>query len=89
MAKDFIIFQNYPNPFNPTTTISYTLNKKSYVRLTVYNLLGEKIQTLVNQEQNPGEYKTLFYASHLPSGIYYYQLESDGTKEIGQMLLLK
>jgi len=87
--KDFILHKNYPNPFNPSTTIKYTLSKSAKVSLSIYNLLGKKIQILVNQRQNPGEYKAVFYAHNLPSGIYYYQFEANGEKELAQMLLIK
>jgi hypothetical protein len=88
-TKDFILKKNYPNPFNPSTTISYTLFKSMRVKLKIYNLLGKKIQTLVDQQQNSGQYSVTFYAYNQPSGIYYYQFEADIDKEIGQMLLLK
>jgi uncharacterized protein (TIGR02145 family) len=87
--KNFVLNKNYPNPFNPSTTINYTLNKSLLVTLTVYNVEGRKIQTLVSQKQKPGEYRITFFAFNLPSGIYYYQFEADGVKEIGQMLLIK
>jgi len=68
--------QNYPNPFNPSTTIRYSLPGAADVRLDVYDLLGRQVETLVNERQNAGEYTVLFSASHLPSGMYYYRLQT-------------
>ncbi|MCB9247240.1 MAG: T9SS type A sorting domain-containing protein [Ignavibacteriales bacterium] len=78
----FELYQNYPNPFNPTTIIKYSINKTSnsnstvsYVNLRVYDVLGEEVKTLVNQNQVPGIYEVNFDASSLTSGIYYYRLQ--------------
>ncbi len=87
--KYFSLKKNYPNPFNPSTNITYKTTKNMFINLTIYDVRGMRIQTLVNQKQNPGEYVVTFFAHNLPSGIYYYQFEADGIKEIGQMLLLK
>jgi len=87
--KNFELKKNYPNPFNPSTTISYTLYRNINVTLNIYNIAGKKVRTLVNQYQSQGEYKVTFYAINLPSGIYYYQFDAEGEKEVGQMLLIK
>ncbi len=81
--------QNYPNPFNPITTISYTLTNLNYVLLKVYDTLGNEIETLVNEKQNPGEYKVEFNAGSLPSGIYYYKLVSGVISASKKMIVLK
>jgi len=60
-----------------------------HVKLDVYNIAGRRIQTLIDQDQDSGNYAVTFFAYNLPSGIYYYQLKSEGNREIGQMLLLK
>ena len=79
----FELNQNYPNPFNPTTTISYTLpgaassfSLSQKVHLAIYDILGRKVETLVNEEQKPGFYKLEWNAIHLASGMYIYQLVS-------------
>jgi len=66
--------QNYPNPFNPTTTISYELPKQSHVKLTIYNILGQEITTLVNGIESPGSKLVRFNAQTLASGVYFYRL---------------
>ena len=86
---NFHLNQNYPNPFNPSTEISWTLNKKSFVSLKVYNLLGQEISTLVKEEQAPGFHKSLFAASNLPSGIYFYRLKAGGRSVVRKMVLLR
>jgi hypothetical protein len=80
--------QNYPNPFNPTSTITYQLPKASNVRLTISNVLGQEVKTLVNTIQQPGEHESRFDAGGLPSGVYFYRLDatsvSDPTKQFSQ-----
>ncbi len=91
----FNLEQNYPNPFNPTTTIKYSLPKvktlqaTQQVQLNVYNILGEKVRTLVNQVQYAGNYEVSFDASDLPSGIYIYTLRSNNLIQIRKMILMK
>ena len=81
--------QNYPNPFNPSTTIKYSLSDDGFVRLAVYNLLGEEVTTLVNTEQKAGRYEVVFDASKLSSGVYMYRLESNNFLSIKKMILIK
>jgi len=75
VTSHFSLKQNYPNPFNPTTQITYTLPYSDNVSLIIYDLLGKKVQTLVNDYQTVGNYSLNFNASHLSSGIYFYQLK--------------
>lgn len=85
----FTLGQNYPNPFNPTTVIPFSLENASNVRLTVYNILGQKVETLVNQRMSAGKHLITFYADHLASGMYIYRLKANGRAISHKMLLLK
>jgi photosystem II stability/assembly factor-like uncharacterized protein len=89
LPDKYELFQNYPNPFNPTTKISYALPQNSFVELKVFNLLGQEIATLVNQEKPAGYYQVDFNASSLPSGVYFYQLNAGEFVITKKMLLLK
>ncbi len=89
IADGFNLLQNYPNPFNPNTVISYNIPEHSLVTLNIYNLLGEKIKTLVKQEQAKGKYQINFDGNNLPSGIYFYQLKTDKFQQTKKMLLLR
>jgi hypothetical protein len=73
--KRFELFQNYPNPFNPATTIKYTLSERANVSLTVFNILGQRVATIVNELQPAGTFKEEFDASGLSSGTYIYRLQ--------------
>jgi len=83
------LYQNYPNPFNPTTTIQYTLPENAQVRLDVYNIAGQRIATLVNENQAQGTHFSVFDATRLSSGIYLYQITANGVSETRKMLLIK
>ena len=83
------LFQNYPNPFNSNTTIKYLIPKLSYVTLKVYDVLGNEIATLVNEEKTVGNYQVDFDASSLSSGIYFYKLQADSFVETKKMILLE
>jgi len=85
----FTLAQNYPNPFNPTTTIRYTVPKAAFVSLKVYNMLGQEVETLVNQEQTPGSFVVQFDASRLSSGVYLYRLASGTFSDTKKLVLLK
>lgn len=81
--------QNYPNPFNPETKIKYTLNKSSIVKLNVYDVLGNRISTILNEFKNAGTYETTFDGSDLPSGMYFYNLISENNSITKKMMLIK
>jgi len=85
----FALSQNYPNPFNPSTVIEYSLPTEARVRLKVFNILGQEVRTLVNDNQSPGTYKVRFDASMLASGVYFYSLHASGFVKVQKMLLLK
>ncbi|KAA3613775.1 MAG: T9SS C-terminal target domain-containing protein [Calditrichaeota bacterium] len=89
LVHSYKLQQNYPNPFNPQTTINYALAKPGKVRLTVFDVLGRKIQTLVNANQAAGSYLVSFDASRLPSGIYIYRLEAESFVKSQKMILLR
>jgi len=86
---DFELFQNYPNPFNPTTSIKYALKETEKVELNVYNLLGQKVSSLVNKIQAPGVYTIEFNAEGLSSGIYWYILRNGKISISRKLILLK
>jgi hypothetical protein len=86
---DFVLEQNYPNPFNPSTTITYSVPVKARVSLKVFNSLGEVVTVLINEEKAAGSYEVEFDATRLPSGIYYYQLQTGSFVETKKMILLK
>ncbi len=85
----FSLSQNYPNPFNPTTVIGYQLSVNSDVTLRVYDVLGRAVETLVHERQSAGEHSVRFNAANLPSGVYFYQLQSGTYSNTKKLLLLK
>ncbi|HMS34113.1 MAG TPA: endonuclease [Ignavibacteria bacterium] len=85
----YSLSQNYPNPFNPSTVIQYSLAAVSNVSVKIYNSAGIEIVTLLNGKQNSGTYSIDWNASDLPSGVYYYKLQSDNFTETKKMLLVK
>jgi sugar lactone lactonase YvrE len=97
MADDFSLEQNYPNPFNPSTTIRYTISsviasatkQSQLVTLKVYDVLGNEVATLVNEEKPAGSYEVKFDATELSSGIYFYKLQAGSMVETKKMILMK
>ena len=85
----FVLKQNFPNPFNPSTTIQFNLPNASRVNLTVYNILGREVATLVNQRMNAGSHSVQFDASRLASGMYIYRLEASDFVQNRKMMLIK
>ena len=83
------LFQNYPNPFNPTTTIKFTLNTQSHVKLCITNILGETVLNAIDEMKDAGTYEYNFNASDLASGIYFYQLVAGKSRETKKMILLR
>ena len=81
--------QNYPNPFNPDTRISFELPEQTHVRLTVYNILGRPVRTLVSEERQPGVHSVIFDASGLSSGTYIYEITAGSFVDRKKMMLLK
>jgi hypothetical protein len=86
----FALQQNYPNPFNPTTTIRFSVGRTGHASVTLFNALGQEIQTLFSGDAQAGQnYSLQVDASHLSSGVYFYRLESSGTSALKRMLILK
>ncbi len=83
------LFQNYPNPFNPSTTIKYSISQSSNVQINIFNLLGQKVETLFDGCRNAGEYSVLWNASEVPSGVYFAKLNSEMNSKSLKMMLLK
>jgi hypothetical protein len=81
--------QNYPNPFNPSTTISYSIAKEGNVKLTIFNVIGSKVATIVNEYKPAGNYSVQFNGSNLASGIYLYRLESGNYSSAKKFILMK
>ncbi len=91
LPSGFLLEQNYPNPFNPTTVITYQVSTVSRISLKVFDVIGNEIATLVDENKNPGTYNFQFssYNSNLPSGVYFYRLEAKGFASTKKMLLIK
>lgn len=89
VSKSFNLEQNFPNPFNPATTIKYILTQKSYVTLKVYDVLGNEVVTLVNEEKQSGTYEIEFDPAEQPSGIYFYQFRAGAFIQTKKMIYLK
>ncbi len=91
-VEGFQLYQNYPNPFNPSTRITYTISSRQLVQLKVYDVLGNELLTLVNEEQPEGSYEVEFNAAHEfihASGVYFYKLQAGNFVQTRKMILLK
>ncbi|MCH8019987.1 T9SS type A sorting domain-containing protein [candidate division KSB1 bacterium] len=90
LPSEFVLKQNYPNPFNPATRISFSLPQSSKVTLTVHNLLGQVVATLLDEvSYSSGSYDVQFDAANLPNGIYFYKIAAGSFREVKKMTLLK
>ncbi|MCY7362122.1 MAG: T9SS type A sorting domain-containing protein, partial [Ignavibacteria bacterium] len=89
VVNNFKLYQNYPNPFNPGTKINYVLRVTNYVSILVYDVLGNEVKSLINQQQIAGNYEVEFDGSNLASGVYFYKLQSGSFSETKRMLLIK
>jgi hypothetical protein len=88
-VSDYSLRQNYPNPFNTETVIGYTLPVTCHIEIIIYNILGQKVATLVSEEQPAGQYRVAFNGQTLPSGIYYYKLTAGAFQQIRKMVLIR
>lgn len=89
LPSTFNLNQNYPNPFNPTTVIGYQLPANSFVTLEVYDVLGRKVRTLINERQTAGAHLVNFNAIDLSSGVYFYRLTSGSFVNTKTLMLIK
>ncbi len=95
LPDEFVLYQNYPNPFNPVTTIKYSipeisgLNKNMSVKLKVYDILGNEVESLVDEIKTPGNYSVDFNAGKYSSGVYFYRLTSGAVSITKKMQVLK
>ena len=89
IVDHYLLYQNYPNPFNPSTTINYSLPKAGFVKLNIYNILGSKVATIVNDYKPAGNYSVQFDSSNLASGVYLYRLEVGNYSAAKKFILMK
>ena len=89
IPDNFGISQNYPNPFNPSTNISFNIPKRSQVSLKVFDLLGREVATIVSEEMSAGSYSRTWNAVNMPSGVYFYRLQSGSFNETKKLVLLR
>jgi len=89
LPLEYALEQNYPNPFNPSTTIKYSIPEDGFVKLAVYNMLGEEVTTLINSQQKAGRYEVNFNATGLSSGVYVYRIEAANYTASKKLMLMK
>ena len=89
IPKIFELHQNYPNPFNPTTIISYSIPVSTHVSVVIFDILGRKIHTLINEQKSPGNYSLSFNGSNLSSGVYFYKLQTKNFTNVKKLLIIK
>ena len=89
VPTEFSLEQNYPNPFNPATRIQYAVASKQYISLEIYDILGNEVAMLVNEQKPPGTYEVEFDGTNLPSGIYFYKIQAGNYVETKKMVLMK
>lgn len=93
IPKEYRLYTNYPNPFNPVTQIRFDIPKASFTKLTIYDILGREVATLVNEKLSPGTYEVEWSATgggtNYPSGVYFYKLETNEYRETRKLVLLK
>jgi hypothetical protein len=89
MPAGYLLYQNYPNPFNTSTIIGYQLSENTFVTLKVYDVLGREVQTLVSEHEIAGVHRITYDASNLPSGVYFYRLDTRRYHDTKKLLLVK
>ena len=86
---EYILSQNYPNPFNPTTSINYSIPLNAFVTISIYDLLGRNVKTLVYENKLAGDHSLIFDASDIASGVYYYTIKANSFIETKKLIVLK
>ncbi len=89
IPTEYRLYSNFPNPFNPSTNIKFDIPKSSFVRISVFDVMGKEVTTLVNEQLQPGTYETDWNASAFSSGVYFYRLNAGNFSETKRMLLIK
>lgn len=89
IPKDYFVNPNYPNPFNPVTKIKFGLPKQSFVKITVFDVLGKEVALLANEQLNAGEFEVDWAADNFPSGVYFYRIEAGNFVKTAKMMLVK
>ena len=89
IPEEFALMQNYPNPFNPTTTITYQLPQAAFVNISIYNVAGQLVETLVDEDKNAGYYSVLWNSTGVSSGLYFYRIQAGEYTETKKSLILK
>jgi hypothetical protein len=89
LPDKFSLYQNYPNPFNPTTEIRFDIPEEGYVSIKIFDVLGREVATLVNEKKTAGHYSVSWDASAVPSGVYFYRLQTEKFSDVKKMLLLR
>jgi hypothetical protein len=89
IPKQFALYQNYPNPFNPVTKIKFDIAKSTFVKITLFDVLGREVSLIVNENLTAGSYEPDFDASHLTSGIYFYKIQAGSFTDTKKMILVK
>jgi hypothetical protein len=89
LVKEYLLLQNYPNPFNPSTVIEFHIPNTEYISVKVYDVMGREVAVLVNEQKEAGNHKIDFDASHLSSGVYFYQLAGRNFVDTRKFVLMK
>jgi hypothetical protein len=89
IPKSFKLYQNYPNPFNSSTIIEFDITKNDYYEMEIYNVLGQKIETVIKEYKTAGKYRLSLELNNLPSGVYFYEIQSGDFRDIKKMVLIK
>jgi hypothetical protein len=89
LPSQFALFQNYPNPFNAVTVICYSLPEPSDVIIEIYDILGRKIEVLLQESKEAGQHRLIWRADNRPSGVYFYHIQAGEYKATNRMVLLK